>query len=604
MTALVRIVRLWRPQAGWLIAGLLVSLAALGSLLALLSTSALLAVGGVAAGVAMRRFGIARVVLRYFERLVTHSGLFRALAGLRVWFFRGLAERSAGGLGFRDAGDLLARLVNDVEALDAVYLLLLLPFAACVLLLPVLFVLFGTVSPWLGALVGLLFALSAFVLPWRAARRSLAGGERLTRAAATLRVACLDTLTGLREVRAFAAEAGRLALIQSSEAAQHEAEASLSRQAAFALPWLAARRSLAGGERLTHAAATLRVACLDTLAGLREVRAFAAEAGRLALIQSSEAAQHDAEATLSRQAALAQAAAFLCAQFGILAVLLAAGAHPGLVFAAAAAFELAGGMPRAGVLAGHAAAAAARLLAVAEGPIPVPDPAIPAAFPRTTALRFNGVQFRWAPDRPPVFDSLTIDIPAGHRIAILGPSGSGKSTLAALALKVVTPTAGQITLGGTDIATLAATDLRHHIAWLGQTTHLFADTIRNNLLLGRPDANETDLWAALEAAQIADLVRTLPDSLNTYLGEAGANFSGGQARRLALARALLSNAPILILDEPCAGLDASTERDFHTTLTTATPGRTTILIAHRLTGAETLDRIYRLTAGHAVAAAR
>ena len=533
MTALVRIVRLWRPQAGWLIAGLLVSLAALGSLLALLSTSALLAVGGVAAGVAMRRFGIARVVLRYFERLVTHSGLFRALAGLRVWFFRGLAERSAGGLGFRDAGDLLARLVNDVEALDAVYLLLLLPFAACVLLLPVLFVLFGTVSPWLGALVGLLFALSAFVLPWRAARRSLAGGERLTRAAATLRVACLDTLTGLREVRAFAAEAGRLALIQSSEAAQHEAEASLSRQAAFA-----------------------------------------------------------------------QAAAFLCAQFGILAVLLAAGAHPGLVFAAAAAFELAGGMPRAGVLAGHAAAAAARLLAVAEGPIPVPDPAIPAAFPRTTALRFNGVQFRWAPDRPPVFDSLTIDIPAGHRIAILGPSGSGKSTLAALALKVVTPTAGQITLGGTDIATLAATDLRHHIAWLGQTTHLFADTIRNNLLLGRPDANETDLWAALEAAQIADLVRTLPDSLNTYLGEAGANFSGGQARRLALARALLSNAPILILDEPCAGLDASTERDFHTTLTTATPGRTTILIAHRLTGAETLDRIYRLTAGHAVAAAR
>ena len=137
MTALFRIVGLWRPQAAWLLAGGLVSLAALASLLGLLANSAAFAIGGaVAGGLTLRLLGTSRVVLRYFERLITHSALFRALAGLRVWFFRGLALRAAGGLGFRDAGDLLARLVNDVEALDAVYLRLLLPFAACVVLLP------------------------------------------------------------------------------------------------------------------------------------------------------------------------------------------------------------------------------------------------------------------------------------------------------------------------------------------------------------------------------------------------------------------------------------------------------------------------------------
>ena len=162
---------------------------------------------------------------------------------------------------------------------------------------------------------------------------------------------------------------------------------------------------------------------------------------------------------------------------------------------------------------------------------------------------------------------------------------------------------GFVLLGGVDIATLAAGDLRSRIAWLSQATHLFDDTIRANLLLGRPDASDAQLWAALEAARIAELVRALPEGMATYVGEQGARFSGGQGRRLALARALLSPAPLLILDEPCAGLDAETEREFFTTLNTAAEGRTMLLIAHRLTGAERLDRIWRVSAGRAVAAA-
>jgi ATP-binding cassette subfamily C protein CydC len=324
-------------------------------------------------------------------------------------------------------------------------------------------------------------------------------------------------------------------------------------------------------------------------------------------VQAREATFLSEQRSQARRGAFSGAAAFLCAQGGILAVLLAAGAHPAqaalFAFLAVAAFEAVGGLPRAGVMAGLAAAAAARVLEAADSAPAFADPARPAAAPNGSALVFEGVHFAWAPDRPPVFEGLTLDIPQGARVALLGPSGSGKSTLAALALKVVAPRAGRIRLGGVDIATLAAADVRARIAWLSQATHLFDDTVRRNLLLARPDADDAALWAALAQAQIADFVRALPDGLESWVGEQGARLSGGQGRRLALARALLSPAPILFLDEPCAGLDAETERAFLTTLNEAAGGRSVVLIAHRLTGVEKLDRIFRLSAGHAVAAA-
>ena len=142
-----------------------------------------------------------------------------------------------------------------------------------------------------------------------------------------------------------------------------------------------------------------------------------------------------------------------------------------------------------------------------------------------------------------MFDGLTLDIPAGSRVALLGPSGAGKSTLAALALKVAAPQSGRVLLGGVDVATLSGEAVRARIGWLSQATHLFDDTIRNNLLLAPPAPSEPALWAALEAAQIADFVRTLPDGLDAWLGEGGARLSGGQGRRLALgARAPVGRA--------------------------------------------------------------
>jgi len=175
--------------------------------------------------------------------------------------------------------------------------------------------------------------------------------------------------------------------------------------------------------------------------------------------------------------------------------------------------------------------------------------------------------------------------------------------LAALALGLAAPQSGRVLLGGTDIARLSPAGLRQRIGMLNQATHLFNDTIGANLRLADPTADDAALWAALDAARIGDFVRGLPGRLEAWVGEAGTGFSGGQARRLVLARALLSPAEVLILDEPCAGLDIDTECQFLATLNEVAGTRTIILITHRLTGVERLDRVWRLSGGHAVAAA-
>ena len=484
----------------------------------------------------VRGLGVARVVLRYVERMVTHAATFRVLAALRVWLFRGLAVRSSGGLGFMRSGDALGRLVGDVEALDGLYLRIVVPGIAALLLLPVL------VATLALSHIGIAFAVGALFLV-----------------------------------------------------------------AAVVLPWVAAERTSISGGRLAAASAGLRSAALDALDGIREIRAYGAEGRMLAAIQAREAALFQAQRTVSRHASLAQAGAYACSQVALLLVVLTPGVAPGAlvmaVFLTLAAFEVVGGMARAGALAGHAADAAARIIDAAAGDAGSIDPAASMTLPQQASLRFEAVHFRWTSDRPAVLDGLSLDIPAGSRVAILGPSGSGKSTLAALMLKVVAPQAGRVLLGGIDLARLRAEDVRSRIAWLSQKTHLFSDTIRANLMLARDGATDAELWTALERAGIAAFVRSLPDGLECWIGDGGAVVSGGQGRRLALARALLSPAPVLILDEPASGLDAETERAFLTTLNDIEPGRTVILIVHRLMGVERLDRIFRLSAGHAIAAA-
>jgi ATP-binding cassette subfamily C protein CydC len=257
-------------------------------------------------------------------------------------------------------------------------------------------------------------------------------------------------------------------------------------------------------------------------------------------------------------------------------------------------------LPSAFQFLGRIAGAARRLREAAAMEPDIRDPALPASPPGGTAIGFRGVRFAYEPGGPDVLSDFDLDLPEGHRLAILGPSGSGKSTIARLLLRLWDPDEGTITLGGVDLRHLRQADLHARIGYLPQSEPLFNATVRENLLIGRPDADEAELWAVLEEVRLAGFVRGLPDGLDTWVGEAGTMLSGGQARRLALGRVLLAKVPVLVLDEPTEGLDAATEADVWAALERCMEGRTVLLIAHRPAGLAAMHDVRRLEGGRLV----
>jgi ATP-binding cassette subfamily C protein CydC len=558
---LLRVLRLWRTRTAWLALGAATAVgsALLGlSLLLLAGTgiadgtapqgggdggggaAAATAIGGGLALLLLRPLVVLRPAARWAERMVSHAATFRALADLRIWFFRRLAERMPAGVGGRSSGDLLGRLVADVEALDGLYLRAILPAIAA-----------------LAAVLAVAVAL---------------GAEPALAAAA-----CVPLVTALL------------------------------------LPLALAPAATRGATDAALAQGRVRAAAADPLLGLEDTLAANAEARAGAVLEREAAALDRGRNAVARRSALGGAAGALLAQAALLGAiawgLFAGGGALPLavvaVFVIAAVAEPMGALPRAGAALAAAAAAARRLFEAADTPAPVAEPLASSEPPPMAghAVRFEGVGFSWAPDRAPVFTALDLEVPEGARLCVLGASGSGKSSLAALLLKLAAPTAGRVTLGEVDIASVPAEAVRRRVACLTQDARLFDDSIAANLRIAAPGAPDAALWRALDRAGIGELVRALPEKLATICGEGGARFSGGQARRLALARALLSAAPILVLDEPTAGLDAAAERAFLETLEEATAGRTVVLLAHRLTGAERPTRVLRLAGGRALPAA-
>jgi ABC-type multidrug transport system fused ATPase/permease subunit len=210
------------------------------------------------------------------------------------------------------------------------------------------------------------------------------------------------------------------------------------------------------------------------------------------------------------------------------------------------------------------------------------------------------VRFRYQPDGPPALDGVSSHLPQGGSLAVVGPSGAGKSTLVNLLLRFWDYDEGQITLGGRELRAYRGEDLRGMMGVVSQHTHLFNATVRDNLLLARPDAVRADLERAARAAQIHDFVVSLPQGYDTWIGEGGLKLSGGQRQRLAIARALLKDAPILILDEPTANLDSLTERAVMESVQALMAGRTALIFTHRLAGLEAVDEIMVLRAGRVV----
>jgi len=233
----------------------------------------------------------------------------------------------------------------------------------------------------------------------------------------------------------------------------------------------------------------------------------------------------------------------------------------------------------------------------------VPEPAHPIAVDATTVrgeVRFGGVSYTYPGSEAPALSDVDLVVPAGSQLALVGPTGSGKSTLASLVARLRDPSAGAVTIDGLDLRDLSAETIASIVGVVTQETYLRHGSLRDNLLLAKPSAGDDELWQALEVAQVADLVRGLPEGLDTMAGARGQRFSGGEQQRIAIARTVLRDPKVLVLDEATSALDTATERRLQAALDALSVGRTTITIAHRLSTIERADQIAVLDHGRVV----
>ena len=509
-----------------------------------LSASAVVGVAGVysfnymlpAAGV--RGSAIIRTAGRYFERLVSHDATFRVLQHLRVFTFSKLLPLSPAGLARFRQGELLNRMVADVDTLDHLYL--------------------RVISPLVGALVVILVV--------------------------TFGLSFLD---------------GTLALTLGG----------IMLLTLFLLPPLFYRAGKPTGEQLTHLRGRYRQQLTSWLQGQAELTIFNASTRYREQMEQTEVNWHDAQRRQSELTALSQALMLLIGGLAVIAMLwLAAGGvggntQPGalialFVFCALAAFEALAPVTGAFQHLGQVIASALRLTQIIEQQPEVSFPQTKAVVPTQVALRFEKVTFRYPEQAQSALSDISLQVNAGEHIAILGRTGCGKSTLLQLITRAWDPQQGAILLNEQPLSNLDEPTLRRTMSVVPQRVHLFSATLRDNLLLARPDASDAELSAVLEQTGLSKL---LEDSgLNSWLGEGGRQLSGGELRRLAIARALLHDAPLMLLDEPTEGLDATTESQILDLLAELMRDKTVLMVTHRLRGLARFNRIVVMDNGQVI----
>ncbi|WP_190199294.1 thiol reductant ABC exporter subunit CydD [Streptomyces djakartensis] len=548
--ALARVRAMSGPRRGRLGLALLLGSLALGSAVGLMATSGWLISRAsqqppvlylMMAVTATRAFGIGRAVFRYAERLVSHDAVLRMLADTRVAVFRRLERLAPAGLRRSRRGDLLSRLVADMDALQDYWLRWLLPAGAAVVVSAASVGFTAWLLPEAGAVLaaGLLAAGAGVPLITGAVARR--AEHRLAPARGVLATRVADLLTGTAEL----AVAGAL---PARTAHAREADGALTRIASRAAT------ATALGDGLTALISGLTV----TAAAL--VGAQAVADGRLDGVAMAV-----------------------------------------VVLTPLAAFEAVLGLPLAVQYRQRVRRSAERVYEVLDAPEPVREPERPRQAPASPfPLILKGLAARYAGQDRDALAGLDLTLEEGSRVAVVGPSGSGKTTLAQVLLRFLDADAGSYALAGVDAYAVQGDDVRRLVGLCAQDAHLFDSSLRENLLLARKDATEDQLRAALGRARLLDWADSLPDGLDTLVGEHGARLSGGQRQRLALARALLADFPVLVLDEPAEHLDLPTADALTADLLAATEGRTTLLITHRLAGLEAVDEVIVLEQGRVV----
>ncbi len=551
MKDLLRLLRLFKPYRGWMLLGMLLSFITLMANVLLMAVSGwfitAMAMAGVA-GVSMNYFtpaglirfaAIARTAGRYGERLVTHEATFRILSELRVWFYQRLEPLAPAGLEAYRSGDLLSRIRADIDKLDNVYLRLLVPVVVAFFATLVFVAVLWFYDPLLALVELTLLVIAGVFVPWLMNRWGASTGEQMVTTAAQMRAALVNDLQGMGELLVYGAA---------------DAHAAHIRQLSQALA--AHQQKMSGLQGISQGA-------LGLCANL-------AMWGMLLLAIP-----------------LVSTGALLPPQLAMLALF------------ALASFEAVMPLPLAFQTLGETLAAARRIFSLADSLPAVTEPAQPLPLPETLHFAFREVDFRYQPAGAQVLQGITLAIPPAHKLAIVGATGSGKSTLAQLLLRFREPIRGDILLGGQPLQQYQGNALRQRIAVVPQQTHLFNTTLRANLLLARPDADQAALDEACQLALIHDFIHSQPEGYETWAGETGVRLSGGQAKRLAIARALLKDASVLILDEPTEGLDPETAQQVMSNLIAhaTAKGQTLLLITHRLQGLEAMDSIHVMDGG-------
>lgn len=553
-----RLLDLALPMKNWMLLAALLGSFTVASGIGLMATSAYLISAAAlhpsvaaleVAIVGVRFFGIARGTFRYLERMVSHRATFSLLSNLRSWFYnaieplmpaRLLAYEHGGQVQELRSGDLLRRVVADIDILQNFYIRIVAPPLVAALIGCAMWIFLGA----FGGIYGLIF-LTFFLL-------------------SSIAVPLLSHLLGQKP-----------------------------------------------GEQLVTTRATLHTQLVDSIQGMADLVAFGQEEEQVRQVQMLNAQLKRMQMTMAHVSGLQNTLSNLFMNMTTWVILLAAipsiqsGHLNGvflalLVLATLASFEIVLPLPGAFQQIGGSLAAARRLFEIVDAQPAVTDPTTASPTPTEYTLSVEHINFRYRPEEPYVLQDIQFLLPQGQCIAIVGSSGSGKSTLTRLLLRFWDYQEGSIRLGGHELRAFQQEDLYKLVSVVEQDTHLFNTTIRENLLLARPGATTEEIIQAAKQAQLHDFVQTLPHGYDTQVGEQGLRLSGGERQRIAIARAFLKDAPLLILDEPTVNLDAITEQAILQAVRTLRQGRTTIMVAHRLAELDMADEILVMQAGRIV----
>lgn len=485
--------------------------------------------------VVVRFLALARPLTRYLDRLASHDLALRALGPLRARVYERIEPLAPAELAVFRRGDLLTRMVGDVDALQSLYIRGLGPPLAGFVVGVACVSATALLLPAAAAVLALGLGTAGVAVPLLAARLVRHAARRRAGAQGELTAELVELLAGAPELVAYGREDETLARVRV-------ADRELAR--------LARRDALVAG---------LADATTIALTGLTT-------AGVLALAVAAHAG-----ATLDR-------------------VLV-----PTLALLALASFEAVAPLPAAARELTGTLESGRRVLALTAHEPAVRDPDHPGPAPdRPVSVALERVTARYPGAASPALEHVDLRLGPGERVALVGPSGAGKTTVTNLLLRFLDPESGRVTIDGRDLRTFRQEDVRRTFALAGQEAHVFDSTIRENLRLARPEATDAELTDALARARLADWVELLPDGLDTLVGETGARLSGGQRQRLVVARALLADAPVLLLDEPTAHLDPPTAEALVRDVLAAAEGRSVLLITHRPEGLDLVDRIVEL----------